>query len=105
MIEDKTQSWLIDEIVEVARESTNDGFNEHNATREAETLVEKLVKKLTIPVVSFELPSDEIFDMPEVNLSNPLEEFYYYERPPYLKSDQKDFKERLQKALIYLKGN
>ena len=61
--------------------------------------------KLTIPVVSFELPSDEIFDMPEVNLNNPLEEFYYYERPPYLKSEQKDFKERLQKALNYLKGN
>ena len=56
-------------------------------------------------IVSFELPSDEIFDMPEVDLKNPLEEFYYYERPPYLKSDQKDFKERLQKALNYLKGN
>ena len=51
MIEDKIQSWLIDEIVEVARESTSDGFNEHNATREAEILVEKLVKKLNIPVV------------------------------------------------------
>jgi hypothetical protein len=61
--------------------------------------------KLILPVVSFELPSDEIFDMPEVDLKNPLEEFYYYERPPYLKSDQKDFKERLQKALNYLKGN
>ena len=62
-------------------------------------------KALTIPVVSFELPSDDVFDMPEVNLNNPLEEFYYYERPPYLKSEQKDFKERLQKALNYLKGN
>lgn len=51
MIEYKIQSWLIDGIVEVARESTNEGFNEHNATREAETLVENLVKKLTIPVV------------------------------------------------------
>lgn len=67
--------------------------------------LEEKLKALTIPVVSFELPSDDIFDIPEVNLNNPLEEFYYYERPPYLKSDQKDFKERLQKALNYLKGN
>jgi hypothetical protein len=66
---------------------------------------EAIRKPLTIPVVSFELPSDEVFDMPEVDLKNPLEEFYYYERPPYLKSEQKDFKERLQKALNYLKGN
>jgi hypothetical protein len=62
-------------------------------------------KQLELYSVSFELPSDEIFDMPAVNLKNPLEEFYYYERPPYLKSNQKDFKERLQKALNYLKGN
>jgi hypothetical protein len=55
--------------------------------------------------VSFELPSDEIFDMPEVDLKNPLEEFYYYERPAYLEDDQKQFRERLQKALNYLKGN
>ena len=62
-------------------------------------------KQLELYSVSFELPSDEIFDMPEVDLKNPLEEFYYYERPPYLKINQKDFKERLQKALNYLKGN
>ena len=62
-------------------------------------------EQLTLTDVSFELPSDEVFDMPEVDLKNPLEEFYYYERPPYLKSDQKDFKERLQKALNYLKGH
>ena len=55
--------------------------------------------------VSFELPSDDIFDMQEVNLKNPLEEFYYYERPAYLEDDQKEFRERLQKALNYLKGN
>lgn len=61
--------------------------------------------KLILPVVSFELPSDEIFDMPEVHLKNPLEEFYYYERPAYLKSDQRQFRERLEKALNYLKGN
>ena len=71
----------------------------------AKSLQKDIEQKLTLTDVSFELPSDEIFDMPEVNLNNPLEEFYYYERPPYLNSDQKDFKERLQKALNYLKGN
>ena len=62
-------------------------------------------EQLRIGGVSFELPSDDIFDMPEVNLNNPLEEFYYYERPAYLEDDQKQFRERLQKALDYLKGN
>jgi len=62
-------------------------------------------KQLRIGGVSFELPSDDIFDMPEVDLKNPLEEFYYYERPAYLEGDQKQFRERLQKALNYLKGN
>ena len=63
------------------------------------------LEQLRIGVVSFELPSDDIFDMKEVNLKNPLEEFYYYERPSYLENDQKQFRERLQKALNYLKGN
>ena len=66
---------------------------------------EKYAKQLTLTDVSFELPSDDIFDKPEVSLNNPLEEFYYYERPTYLEDDQKQFKERLQKALNYLKGN
>ncbi len=63
------------------------------------------VKKLNIDDVSFELPSDDIFEKPEVNLRTPLDEFYYYERPAYLEDDQKQFRERLQKALNYLKGN
>ena len=67
--------------------------------------IQALKEQLTLSGVSFELPSDDIFDIPEVDLKNPLEEFYYYGRPPYLKSEQKDFKERLQKALNYLKGN
>ena len=62
-------------------------------------------KQLRIGGVSFDLPSDDIFDMQEVDLKNPLEEFYYYERPAYLENDQKQFRERLQKALNYLKGN
>ena len=62
-------------------------------------------KLLNLYNVRFELPSDDIFDMSEVNLQNPLEEFYYYERPAYLENDQKQFRERLQKALDYLKGN
>jgi hypothetical protein len=62
-------------------------------------------KQCNIHVVSFELPSDDIFDKPEVNLRTPLDEFYYYERPAYLEDDQKQFRERLQKALNYLKGN
>ena len=62
-------------------------------------------EQLRIGGVSFELPSDDIFDMPEVSLNNPLEEFYYYERPAYLEDDQKQFRESLQKALNYLKGN
>jgi hypothetical protein len=66
---------------------------------------DELKKQLRIGGVSFELPSDDIFDMPEVDLKNPLEEFYYYERPAYLEDDQKQFRERLQKALNYLKGN
>jgi hypothetical protein len=67
---------------------------------------EKQLKLLRIGAVSFELPSDDIFDMPEVDLKNPLEEFYYYERPAYLvDACQKQFRERLQKALNYLKGN
>ena len=66
---------------------------------------EAQTEQLRIGGVSFELPSDDIFDMPEVNLQNPLEEFYYYERPAYLEDDQKQFRERLQKALNYLKGN
>ena len=64
-----------------------------------------IVENLAITDVSFELPSDDIFDKPEVSLNNPLEEFYYYERPAYLEDDQKQFRERLQKALNYLKGN
>ena len=66
---------------------------------------DELKKQLRIGGVSFELPSDDIFDMPEVDLKNPLEEFYYYERPAYLEDDQKQFRKRLQKALNYLKGN
>ena len=62
------------------------------------------LKKLSLSGVSFELPSDDIFDISEVSLNNPLEEFYYYERPAYLEDDQKEFRERLQKALNYLKG-
>lgn len=69
------------------------------------TYLENQNKQLRIGGVSFELPSDDIFDMPEVNLKNPLEEFYYYERPAYLEDGQKQFRERLQKALNYLKGN
>jgi hypothetical protein len=65
----------------------------------------KELEQLTKPDVegqSEQLPSDDIFDMPEVDLKNPLEEFYYYERPAYLEDDQKQFRERLQKALDYL---
>lgn len=62
-------------------------------------------KQLELYSVSFELPSDDIFDKPEVNLRTPLDEFYYYESPAYLEDDQKQFRERLQKALNYLKGN
>lgn len=62
-------------------------------------------EQLILHGVSFELPNDDIFDKPEVNLQNPLEEFYYYERPVYLEDDQKQFRERLQKALNYLRGN
>ena len=54
--------------------------------------------------ISFELPSDDIFDKPEVELNNPLEEFYYYERPEDSEHDKKVFRDRLQKALHYLKG-
>ena len=67
--------------------------------------IQNIVEKLSLCGVSFELPSDEIFDISEVSLNNPLEEFYYYERPAYLEDDQKEFRERLQKALNYLKGN
>ena len=70
-----------------------------------EGLKDAQTQALTIPVVSFELPNDDIFDKSEVSLNNPLEEFYYYERPAYLEDDQKQFRERLQKALNYLKGN
>ena len=49
---DKEQENLIDLIVDVARNSCNDGFNEHNANREAEIVVQNLVKKLNITDVS-----------------------------------------------------
>ena len=49
---DKEQENLIDLIVDVARNSCNDGFNEHNANREAEIVVQNLVKKLNIDDVS-----------------------------------------------------
>ncbi len=80
-------------------------YTEQQLINFAERYHEKQLKLLHIGVVSFELPSDDIFDMQEVNLKNPLEEFYYYERPAYLEDDQKQFRERLQKAIDYLKGN
>jgi|TARA_R110000787_G_scaffold45833_1_gene111694 hypothetical protein len=49
---DKEQENLIELIVDVARNSCNDGFNEHNANREAEIVVQNLVKKLNIEDVS-----------------------------------------------------
>ena len=49
---DKEQENLIELIVDVARNSCNDGFNEHNANREAEIVVQNLVKKLNIDGVS-----------------------------------------------------
>ena len=70
-----------------------------------ELLKENNKQKLTLQGVRFELPSDEIFKQNEVNLKNPLEEFYYYERPAYFKEDKKLFKERFKKALDFLKGN
>lgn len=90
-------NWMYNRLTSVHKENPNVDYMMR--------FKEIIDKQLTLCGVSFELPSDEIFDMPEVDLKNPLEEFYYYERPPYLKSDQKDFKERLQKALNYLKGN
>lgn len=89
-------NWMYNRLTSVHKENPNVDYMMR--------FKEIIDKQLTLCGVSFELPSDEIFDMPEVDLKNPLEEFYYYERPPYLKSDQKDFKERLQKALNYLKG-
>lgn len=52
--------------------------------------------------INFELPSDDIFEKSEVELLNPLEEFYYYESSSPLNYT---FRERLQKALNYLKGD
>jgi len=86
---------------EIQVDNYNDAVFKHDYVKVAESIVENL----PIYVVSFELPSDDIFDMQEVDLKNPLEEFYYYERPAYLENDQKQFRERLQKALNYLKGN
>ena len=49
---EKEKDILIDEIIDIARDSCNDGFNEHHALTEAEKLVERLVKKLNIDDVS-----------------------------------------------------
>jgi len=49
---EKEKDILIDEIIDIARDSCNDGFNEHHALTEAEKLVERLVKKLNIDNVS-----------------------------------------------------
>ena len=89
------ENWFIEKT---SIKPTDEGLN---------NLVDRIYydKQLIIGGVSFELPSDDIFDMSEVRLNNPLEEFYYYERPAYLEDDQKEFRERLQKALNYLKGN
>jgi len=77
----------------------------HEILMEGVTKEDAVKELLNLHIFSFDLPSDDIFDMQEVNLKNPLEEFYYYERPAYLEDDQKQFRERLQKALNYLKGN
>ena len=90
-------NWMYNRLTSVHKENPNVDYMIR--------FKEIIGKQLTLCGVSFELPNDDIFDMPEVNLQNPLEEFYYYERPAYFKSDQKDFKQRLQKALNYLKGN
>ena len=53
----------------------------------------------------FLLPDDEEFKKDSVDLKNPLEEFYYYQRPAYSEQDQRQFREMLECALKYLKGN
>jgi hypothetical protein len=59
---DKEQENLIDLIVDVARNSCNDGFNEHNANREAEIVVQNLVKKFNIDGFRKSLPTaKEVF--------------------------------------------
>lgn len=100
---DKKQ--LIDELLECVQDATDTETKITGLTMCAALFENVLDEALNIHVVSFELPSDDIFDKPEVTLNNPLEEFYYYERPAYLKEDQRQFRERLQKALDYLKGN
>jgi hypothetical protein len=62
-------------------------------------------EQLELTAVSFELPNDNIFEKDKVELKNPLERFYYYHRPPYSKTEQKDFRKMLQEALNFLKGN
>ncbi len=40
-----------------------------------------------------------------IDLKTPLEEFYYYHRPPYNRYEQKEFRKSLIKAINYIIGN
>ena len=96
---------ILQQVIELRTDISIGLDNETSSVVDRLVQIQNDLEQLKLCSVSFELPSDDIFDVLEVDLQNPLEEFYYYERPAYLEDDQKQFRKRLQKALNYLKGN
>jgi hypothetical protein len=65
---------------------------------------EGIVNKLTLTDVGITLPSDTDLNNYKIDLKTPLDYFYYYHRPNMV-DEQPAFRESLQKALNYVKGN
>ena len=63
-----------------------------------------LEEQLSIGSVSITLPSDTDLNNYKIDLKTPLDNFYYYHRPNMV-DEQPAFRESLQKALNYVKGN
>ena len=61
-------------------------------------------KQLTLTDVGITLPSDTDLNNYKIDLKTPLDYFYYYHRPNMV-DEQPAFRESLQKALNYVKGN